>query len=257
MWLRRLVARGYRNLADLDREAPSPGVVLLGANAQGKTNLLEAIYYPVLFRSFRGAVDGQVVGAAPGFSVEVHIGDGPAASVAATYSGRKKRITVDGAEVDRLADSVGQWLAVTFRPADVGLASGPAAERRQYLDRVLSLSDRRYLRALTSYRGALAQRNSALRQGRVDVAQAFNGPLASAGAALVRWRLDWVASATEQFAAELGILGEHGKACLRYRGRLELADTQGWEAALAESLPEDRARSTTTAGPHRTTLCWR
>jgi len=252
--LRRLVARGYRNLADLDFEAPSRGLVLLGANAQGKTNLLEAIYYPVLFRSFRGAADGQVAGSPPGFSVEVHVGDGPAASVAATYSGRKKRIAIDGAEVDRLADSVGNWLAVAFLPADVGLASGPAAERRQYLDRVLSLSDRRYLRALTSYRGALAQRNSALRQGQVDVAQAFNRALATAGAALVRWRLDWVAGAAEQFGAELESLGEQGEACLRYRGRLELADTAGWEAVLAESLPEDRARSMTTAGPHRDDL---
>jgi DNA replication and repair protein RecF len=252
--IRHLVARGYRNLADLDREAPLPGLVLLGANAQGKTNLLEAIYYPVLFRSFRGAADGQVVGALPGFSVEVHIGGGPAASVAATYTDRKKRITIDGEEIDRLADSVGHWLAVTFLPADVGLASGPAAERRQYLDRVLSLSDRRYLRALTSYRGALAQRNSALRQGRIDVAQAFNVPLATAGAALVRWRLDWVTDAAEQFAAELESLGEQGKACLQYRGRLELADTAGWEAVLAESLPDDRARSTTTSGPHRDDL---
>jgi len=252
--LLRLVARGFRNLADLDREAPSPGLVLLGANAQGKTNLLEAIYYPVLFRSFRGASDGQVVGAPPGFAVEIQIGGGAKASVAATYSGRKKRITIDGEEVDRLADSVGHWLAVTFLPADVGLASGPAVERRQYLDRVLSLSDRRYLRALTSYRGALAQRNSALRQGQVDVAQAFNVALATAGAALVRWRLDWVASAAEQFASELDTLGEQGKARLQYRGRLELADTAGWEAVLAESLPEDRARSRTTAGPHRDDL---
>jgi DNA replication and repair protein RecF len=252
--LRRLVARGYRNLADLDLEAPSRGFVLLGANAQGKTNLLEAIYYPVLFRSFRGAADGQVAGSPSGFSVEVHVGEGPAASVAATYSGRKKRITIDGAEVDRLADSVGNWLAVAFLPADVGLASGPAAERRQYLDRVLSLSDRRYLRALTSYRGALAQRNSALRQSQIDVAQAFNGALATAGAALVRWRLDWVAGAAEQFATELESLGEQGEACLRYRGRLELADTAGWEAVLAESLLEDRARSMTTAGPHRDDL---
>ena len=53
--LRRLVARGFRNLDDLDREPPPKAVALLGANAQGKTNLLEAIYYPVLFRSFRGA----------------------------------------------------------------------------------------------------------------------------------------------------------------------------------------------------------
>lgn len=253
MRINRLVARGYRNLADLDREPPSPGLVLLGANAQGKTNLLEAIYYPVLFRSFRGAADGQVMGAPPGFSVEIHIDGGSAASVAATYSGRK-RITIDGEEVARLADSVGHWLAVAFLPADVGLASGPAIQRRQYLDRVLSLSDRRYLRALTGYRAALAQRNSALRQGQGDIARAFDGVLATAGAALVRWRLEWVATAAEQFAGELDCLGESGVARLRYKGRRELAEAAGWETALAESLPEDRARAMTTVGPHRDDL---
>jgi DNA replication and repair protein RecF len=252
--MRRLVARGYRNLADLDREAPANGLVLLGANAQGKTNLLEAIYYPVLFRSFRGASDGQVLRDPPGFAVEVHIGGGAARTVSAAYSGRKKRITVDGEEVGRLTDSVGNWLAVTFLPSDVGLASGAAAERRQYLDRVLSLSDRHYLRALTGYRAALAQRNSALRQRRADLAQAFNGPLATAGAALVRWRLDWVAAAADQFSAELDSLGEHGSATLRYQGRLELADRGAWDETLAESLQDDCARLSTTAGPHRDDL---
>ena len=254
MRIRHLVARGYRNLAELDREAPPAGVVLLGANAQGKTNLLEAIYYPVLFRSFRGAADGQVLRDVPGFSVELHIGGGPAARVGVTYSGRKKRITIDGVEVERLADSVGNWLAVAFLPSDVGLASGPAVERRQYLDRVLSLSDRHYLRALTCYRAALAQRNSALRQGRADMAQAFNGALSAAGAALVRSRLEWVASAADQFVAELELLGERGTASLRYRGRVELAEPAAWGVILAESLPEDRARSVTTVGPHRDDL---
>jgi DNA replication and repair protein RecF len=252
--IRRLVARGYRNLADLDREAPANGLVLLGANAQGKTNLLEAIYYPVLFRSFRGASDGQVLRDPPGFAVEVHISGGPAQTVTASFSGRKKRITVDGEEVGRLTDSVGNWLAVAFLPSDVGLASGPAAERRQYLDRVLSLSDRRYLRALAGYRAALAQRNSALRQGRADMAQAFNGPLAAAGAALVRFRLDWVATAADRFSAELDSLGEDGPATLRYRGRLELADRGAWDEALAESMQDDCARLATTVGPHRDDL---
>jgi DNA replication and repair protein RecF len=252
--IHRLVARGFRNLADLDFEAPSPGLVLLGANGQGKTNLLEAIYYPVLFRSFRAASDGQVLRDPSGFSVEVHVRGGPARTVGATYSGRKKRITIDGGDVERLADSVGNWLAVTFLPSDVGLASGPAVERRQYLDRVLCLSDRHYLRALASYRSALAQRNSALRQGRDDMAQAFNGPLSTAGAALVRSRLDWVTSAAEQFAAELESLGERGKASLRYRGRLDLADPAAWGPALADSLAEDCARSATTSGPHRDDL---
>jgi DNA replication and repair protein RecF len=252
--LQQLIARGYRNLADLDRESPAAGVVLLGDNAQGKTNLLEAIYYPVLFRSFRGATDGQVLRSPTGFAVELHIGGGPAQTVGATYSARKKRITIDGGEVTRLADSVGNWLAVAFLPSDVGLASGAAAERRQYLDRVLSLSDRRYLRALTGYRSALAQRNCALRQSRSDMARAFNVALAAAGAVLVRWRIEWAARAAEQFAAELEALGENGNASLRYQGRAELADTDAWEPMLAESLAEDCARSTTTAGPHRDDL---
>jgi DNA replication and repair protein RecF len=252
--IRRLVARGYRNLADLDREPPASGLVLLGSNAQGKTNLLEAIYYPVLFRSFRGATDGEVSRDTPGFAVQVHIGGGPAQTVSAVYSSRKKRITVDGEEVGRLTDSVGNWLAVAFLPSDVGLASGPALERRQYLDRVLSLSDRRYLRALTGYRAALAQRNSALRQGRADMAQAFNDPLSNAGAALVRWRLEWVAGAGELFASELEILGEHGPATLRYRGRVELAEREAWDTVLADSLPDDCARQATSVGPHRDDL---
>jgi DNA replication and repair protein RecF len=252
--IRQLVARGYRNLADLDREAPEAGLVLLGANAQGKTNLLEAIYYPVLFRSFRGAADGQVLRDPRGFAVELHISGGTARTVGAAYSARKKRITVNGEEVSRLADSVGNWLAVAFLPADVGLASGAAAERRQYLDRVLSLSDRRYLRALTGYRAALMQRNSALRQGRSDVARAFNRALAVAGAVLVRSRLEWVAQAAGQFASELEALGERGNATLRYQGRGELADPAAWDEVLAQSLADDCARSATTAGPHRDDL---
>lgn len=257
MRLRRLVARGFRNLADLDREISHPGVVLLGANAQGKTNLLEAIYYPVLFRSFRGAGDQQVMRSQPGFGVEVHIEGGPAQTVGAVYSGHKKRITVDGEEITRLADAVGRWLAVAFLPSDVGLASGPAVERRQYLDRVLSLSDRRYLRALAAYRAALAQRNSALRQGQIEVAQAFNGALAAAGSALVRGRLEWLVGAAQQFEAELECLGERGPASLQYRGTPELADVAAWEEVLTASLPEDRARAGTTRGPHRDDLVMR
>ena len=254
MRLQRLVARGYRNLADLDCEPPPSGVAILGANGQGKTNLLEAIYYPVLFRSFRGSPDQQVMGEPPGFHVEVGLDGAAARTVGTTYLARKKRIMVDGEEIGRLSDAVGTWLAVAFLPADLGLASGPAPERRQYLDRLLSLANLRYLRALVRYRAALAQRNSALRQGRADMAQAFDAALAAPGAELVRSRLEWVAGASEQFAAEFECLGEPGGARLEYRGRGDLAEAGAWEAALMESLREDQARGMTTIGPHRDDL---
>jgi DNA replication and repair protein RecF len=255
--LRHLVARGFRNLADLDCELPAAGVVLLGANAQGKTNLLEAIYYPVLFRSFRGAPDQEVARfAGPGFLVEASVDGGAAESVGATYigAGRRKRILVDGQEPERLADAAGAWLAVSFLPDDVGLATGTAAGRRGYLDRLLSLADRHYLRALARYRAALAQRNSALRQGRSELARAFDAPLAASGAEIVRVREAWAAGAAEQFAAELECLGEGEGTRLRYRGGEGLAEREAWDRALTEALPRDQARGTTTVGPHRDDL---
>jgi DNA replication and repair protein RecF len=258
--LERLIARGFRNLADLECELPATGLVLLGANAQGKTNLLEAIYYPVLFRSFRGAPDGEIGRFdGPGFQVNASVVDGPDGrrrSLCTTYnaSARRKRILIDGEEPERLADAVGTWLAVSFLPEDVGLSTGPAAARRGYVDRLLSLADRQYLGALARYRAALAQRNSALRQGRPELARAFDVPLAEAGAAVVRSRQRWAAEAAEQFAVEFDCLGEGSGGTLRYRGHAELADPVAWDAALGRALARDQARGMTTVGPHRDDL---
>ena len=257
MRLRHLAARGFRNLADLDCEPPALGLALLGPNAQGKTNLLEAVYYPVLFRSLRGAADQEVLRFQDsGFRVEAVVEDGPVGTLAVTYyaAGRRKRITLDGDEPARLADAVGRWLAVAFMPADVRLASGPATERRQYLDRLLSLADPRYLRSLGRYRAALSQRNSALRQGRPEMAEAFDVPLAHAGSELVRTRERWVSGASQQFSAELDVLGEYGAAELRYCGDASLADPAAWAQALAAARSADRSRGLTTVGPHRADL---
>ena len=195
MRLQRLVARGYRNLADLECEPPPSGVAILGANGQGKTNLLEAIYYPVLFRSFRGSPDQQVMREPPGFHVEVGLVGAAAKTVGTTYQSRKKRIAIDGEEIGRLSDAVGTWLAVVV-PAGrsgprLGTSPGAAAvPRSAALVGQPALSE-----GAPRYRAALAQRNSALRQGRTDLAQAFDAALAAPGAELVRSRLEWVAGA--------------------------------------------------------------
>ncbi len=258
MRLERLVARGFRNLADFDRPIPRPGVALLGANGQGKTNFLEAVYYPVLFRSLRNAADRELArfgGAGFHVSAEVEARTGRR-TVSATWRPdlRRKQLSLDGVDVPRVSDAVGGWLAVAFLPGDVALASGGAGERRQYLDRMLSLASREYLRALARYRAAVAQRNSALRLGRLDLARAFDGPMAEAGAHVIAARLAWVEGPGARFGAELQGLGEPLEGALRYRGKTELAHADAWIELLDASAQRDLARRMTTVGPHRDDL---
>lgn len=258
MRLERLVARGFRNLRDLDLPIPAGGVALLGANGQGKTNFLEAAYYPVLFRSLRSATDAEIARfGGSGFHVTAQV-DALAGTrtIAATWTAgqKRKRLALDGIEVPRVTDAVGGWLAVAFLPGDVSLAAGGAGERRQYLDRMLSLASREYLRSLARFRNALAQRNSALRMGRPELARAFDAPLATAGALIVRERAAWAGEQGTRFGAELEALGETLGGSLRYRGHTELADPAAWEAALDAAAARDLARRMTTVGPHRDDL---
>jgi DNA replication and repair protein RecF len=255
----RIEARGFRNLAGLDLALPPAGAVFLGPNGHGKTNLLELLYYPVLFRSLRGARDTELVRFGdPAFFLRLTVAGGAqpdtTIEVGFAHEGRRKRVAVDGSQTDRVTDALGTWLAVAFQPADLGLVSGGAAERRRYLDRVLSLADTGYLRALREYRAALEQRNAALRLRQGDLAWAFDGPLARAGAQLVRRRLAWVTEYAPRWAAACEDLGEPIEVALRYRGRTELAEAEAWTAGLRAHRNRDLAQGATTVGPHRDDL---
>jgi DNA replication and repair protein RecF len=260
-----LVVRDYRNLASVALEVPPEGLVLVGDNGQGKTNLLEAVYVLQLLRSVRGARDADCVrfGEA-GWYVEARGAFARARTVAVGYDVRRRRklVRVDGAEVPRLADAAGHLPSVYLSPDDQRLAGGGPAERRRFLDVTLGLASRAYLASLAAYRHALAQRNAALRLARrpgdaLEAAAVWEPMLARHGAALWRGRADWVAGQATAFAAHCAAIGERVPVtmALRTPGAAEgRTDAESLEAALARQRPHDVRRGLTQAGPHRDDL---
>jgi DNA replication and repair protein RecF len=262
--LQSIAVRDFRNLSRADVDVPAEGLVVIGENGQGKTNLLEAVYYLELFRSMRGARDQDLVrfGAA-GFHIAAAIEtDGPhEISVGFERGSRRKRVRLDGGEPERLSDAIGSLPAVMFAPGDVDLVAGAPSARRRYLDIMLALSSRPYLAALQRYRIALGHRNAALR----DVARTarhdervavWEAPLAEHGAVLWAARLAWLERTAERFAMLCDAIGESPGVRMRYASVVQQTSdlAHALTHALAERRSVDVRRGLTHAGPHRDDL---
>jgi DNA replication and repair protein RecF len=262
----RLSVRAFRNLRRVDLELPTAGIALVGDNGQGKTNFLEAIYYLRLLRSLRGAQDAELVAfGEAGFHLAGGIEGARAHDVTVGFDrlGRRKKITVDGREPERMADALGAFPAVIFSPSDAVLVAGAPVERRRFLDVMLALSSRPYLLALQRYRGALARRNAAMREMRLNhaareaCAAVWEPALAEHGAVIFTARQQWAETYAAQYASRCDAIGERGSATMRYASSLDATKQdaeQALLAALEKKRPIDVKRGITHAGPHRDDL---
>ncbi len=251
MRLDALTIRNFRNIISLDCEIPPEGVVIIGENGQGKTSLLEAIFYLALFRSLRGSRDRELVSfGSDGFFVAGEVGQ----RIQAGYeiSGQRKKVSIDGDPITRLGDAVGRFTAVPLAPADRELITDGPGARRRFLDVLLSLGDKQYLRRLSELKAVLKQRNAALRMGRKDEAAAFDGPFATAAEYIVRVRRQWADDWQTRYAEINTALGEAGTSSMEYSPRREEPETQETiRSELAITIERDLAGTTTGFGPHR------
>jgi DNA replication and repair protein RecF len=257
--LTRLSIRDFRNLERAELEFPPDGVAVIGDNGQGKTNLLEAIYYFQLLRSVRGARDADLVRfGASAFHVHATVTTNGEHELSAAFGRGKKRVIVDGAEAKRLSGALGSLPAIVVSPRDVALVSGSPSERRRFLDVALALTSPRYLHALQKYRGALTRRNAALRgvargmQSDESVA-VWEPAMAESGAVLLSERFAWMQRHEPDFTRLATAIGEPEPMTMRYTTSLE--NPRDAEAELSETLARKRTldirRGLTHAGPHR------
>lgn len=272
----------FRNYVRLELDLGAGLTVVEGANGQGKSNLLEALFVLATTRSPRTLADRELVhwraweGEQP-FArlvgrvarrqgpVEISIlvqpeGEGSASGVA-------KRVRINGV-ARRALDLIGHVQIVLFGPDDLALVNGPPALRRRYLDLALAQVEARYVRALARYQRVLQQRNHLLRQLRERSAMAdelrfWNDELAHAGAFIVGERHQAVdeLSALAR-TAHYSLVGKAERLQVLYRPSLPLPGVAGEEAVraflaqLAEARPRELVLGMSLVGPHRDDLAF-
>ena len=259
MELRRLQLKNHRNYRFLDLE-PGPGVnVFIGANGQGKTNLLEAVAMLALSSSPRARRDVELVGpVGPAAKIEAEVeakGRRLQVSIFLDVAGdRAKRvIEVDGIR-RRGFDLPGHFRVTLFWPDDLGLVKAGPDLRRRYLNQMLVQVEPGYARALAGLRRVLEQRNSLLKRIAAgdddpELLEPWNVELAEYGTQISRAR----AAAVDELRPEAS------------RSHAEIADGEALDiayegppenllVAVQKSLSEDLRKGSTSVGPHHDDL---
>jgi DNA replication and repair protein RecF len=260
-YLRALRLVNFRNYPD-DTVILAPGLnVIVGDNAQGKTNLLEAISFAVTGSSPRTPNDSEVVRWGQDFTrteARVSLDGGTSErAVAVGYApGQKKRPTVDGAPAPSLTNySAGGAgvRAVTFFPDDIRVVKGAPADRREFLDLLLSSLRPSYARASIEYAKAVQQRNQLLRRIRDGFSSertlaTWDRKVVELGETVLKGREAAIAPLESYFGASLRALYGPEKAAIRYSFSAPLDE---YAEALRGAHSADIERGTTSVGPHR------
>ena len=260
-YLRALRLVNFRNYPD-DTVILAPGLnVIVGDNAQGKTNLLEAISFAVTGSSPRTPNDSEVVRWGQDFTrteARVSLDGGTSErAVAVGYApGQKKRPTVDGAPAPSLTNySAGGAgvRAVTFFPDDIRVVKGAPADRREFLDLLLSSLRPSYARASIEYAKAVQQRNQLLKRIRDGFSSertlaTWDRKVVELGETVLKGREAAITPLESYFGASLRALYGPEKAAIRYSYSAHLDE---YVEALRGAHSADIERGTTSVGPHR------
>ncbi|MCV0351687.1 MAG: DNA replication/repair protein RecF [Nitratireductor sp.] len=268
----RLSLTDFRNYHALALDLAPGAVVLTGENGAGKTNLLEAVSFLSPGRGLRRAKFDDVarVGAETGFAIharlegpfgECEIGTGTAGMQPGAETGRRLRIN---GETARTADAMLEWVRVLWlTPAMDALFTGPAGDRRRFLDRLVLAIDPAHGRRALDYEKAMRARNRLLSEDSRDAGwfDAIETQMAETGVAIAAARAEMVrllAAMNERLPTD----GPFPTAEIALEGTIDAEIGQNaavdveemFRRLLRDHRPRDRAAGRTLEGPHRSEL---
>jgi DNA replication and repair protein RecF len=235
MYLKHLSLTNFRNFTRLDVDIPRRVVVLAGSNAQGKTSVLEAIYFLAAFTSFQTHADRQIINfheAKKSLAVTRLVADYQRGKSKHRVEARlilepmgvlngqrlRKEILLDGVKKS-VNEVIGHFNAVIFVPQMSQIIEGAPEDRRRYLNLALAQSTPAYARVLSEYNQALTQRNALLktlgeRGGSGDQLEVWDDALTRLGSQIILWRIEAIQQ-IERLASRVHHELTHGSEILR------------------------------------------
>ncbi len=259
MYIENLELKNFRNYENLNIE-PVKGVnILTGDNAQGKTNILEAVFFCAYGRSHRTSRDREMqMFDAPFTTVSVDVvREQNDKKIVLRFNGEgRKFIEINGRKITRIPDLLGNLYVIMFSPEDLKIVKETPGIRRRFLDMEISALDKIYYHDLVSYNKVIQERNNLLKMRSVDrtVLDVYDAKAAQYGAKIIRQRMDYMKKLNDKARSiHLEITG--GKEEIEYAYRCGIPLTENLEDSLAQALAENRRhdleRGTTSVGPHR------
>jgi DNA replication and repair protein RecF len=252
--LAHLRLRDFRNYARSDTDFAPGFHLLLGDNAQGKTNVLEAIYLMATLRSFRGVGGAQMIRhGQKGYFVGGNVVGQGEHGIKIYWSARERKLALDGQPVKRLYDYLGVLRAVVFCTEDLHLVKGTARARRRFLDLLLAQTQSGYLPLLQRYLRAVRARNALLKRHDPDEAalDSFSQELVKLGDGIIRARRELVPKFSPLVRlAYRRISNDAEELRIEYQPSVK----KDFAVELAQSRPRERSYRFTLVGPHRDEL---
>ncbi|MCO6497648.1 MAG: DNA replication/repair protein RecF [Chitinophagaceae bacterium] len=259
MWFNKIKLTGYKNYEAKSFSFTERIVGICGKNGRGKTNLLDAINYLCLARSYFTRTESlNVHFGAPGFRIEGTLTDPQqeAQHIVCIYRPNgKKEILLNDIPYEKFSHHIGKFPCVLIVPDDISLINGNSEERKRFLDTTISQIQPEYLQQLIKYNKVLAQRNALLKQsahtGRPDnlLLQSYNEQLTDAGTKIFEQR---TAFTKKLFPLILKyytqIAGVPESITVRYESQLQEGD---FKKLLTDSLEKDFYTGRTNTGIHK------
>lgn len=259
MYINKLLLINFRNYEYLDIDLINGVNIFVGDNAQGKTNILEAIYYCCFAKSHRTSKDKELVNwkcneaYIKGYISKNRLDKNIEIKI---FKQGKKGININKINVTKISQLIGVFNVVMFSPEDLKIVKESPSYRRKFLDMEISQINNKYYYNLVQYNKVLSERNSLLKNfnGSYDFIDIYDKQLCSFGSYIIKSRIEYISKLNEK-GEKIHFDITNGKEKIHFKYVTTIKDFHDiyndMLKSLIESRQKDIERNTTLVGPHR------